>query len=129
MVPITSETPYSDANFDTKLQAKFDKPYHFKSKLIDSEVLTITYESPYSKDNFGNTFQSKFATSDQSFEKQEKELIEFKEGKRMKSKNISSKHIGDELLTLSSENPYSKDHFEIKSQAKCDKSDHSFEQK
>ena len=41
---------------------------------------------------------------------------------------LSSEHIGNEVFTLTSETPSSKNHFEKKIQARFSKSDHSFEQ-
>ena len=50
----------------------------FSSQHIQNEVLTITYEHPYSKYDFDRKFQANISPSDQSYEKQEKELIKFK---------------------------------------------------
>ena len=46
---------------------------------IKNEVLTLSSEHPYFEDHFESKFQYKISASDQSFEKQEEELIEFKE--------------------------------------------------
>ena len=46
---------------------------------IQNEVLTINSEHPSSKHHFGRKFQAKIYPPDQSFEKQEEELIDFKE--------------------------------------------------
>ena len=46
----------------------------------------------------------------------------------MELKKFSPEHIKNEVLTLTSENSSSEDHFETKLQAKFDKSDHIFEQ-
>ena len=49
------------------------------SEHIKNEVLTITSEHPYSENHFEKKIQYNISPSDQSFEKQEEELIEFKE--------------------------------------------------
>ena len=59
---------------------KFKGKYHdglikLLSGTIQNEVLTINYEHPHSEDHFERKFQSKISPSDQSFEKQEEELI------------------------------------------------------
>ena len=46
----------------------------------------------------------------------------------MEPKMFASEHIGNKVLTLSSETTYSEDHFETKLQAKFDKYDQYFEQ-
>ena len=49
------------------------------SEHIQNEVLTITSEHPSYKNYFDIKFQANIYSSDQSDEKQEQELIEFKE--------------------------------------------------
>ena len=48
------------------------------SEHIKNKVLTITSEHPYSEDQFERKFQVKISSSDQGFEKEKKELIDFK---------------------------------------------------
>ena len=67
--------------------------------------------------------------SDKSFEKQEEELIEFKEEHHDALREFSSVPIQNEVLTLTSKHPSSADHFERKFQANIYPSDQSFEKK
>ena len=50
---------------------------------IDNKVLNITSEPPYAEDHFRTIFQANLSPSDQIFERQEEELIDFKEKKHM----------------------------------------------
>ena len=45
---------------------------------IQNELLTLTSENPSYEDHSERKFQNNISPSDQSFEKQEEELIEFK---------------------------------------------------
>ena len=45
---------------------------------IENEVLTITYETSSSEDYFETKLQYKFDKSDQIFEQQEEEFMDFK---------------------------------------------------
>ena len=51
----------------------------FSSGSIQNEVLNITSEHASSEDHFERKYQFNISPSDKSFEKQEEELIEFKE--------------------------------------------------
>ena len=46
-------------------------------------MLTITSENPSDEDHFGRKFQANISLSDQGFEKEEEELIEFKGKQKM----------------------------------------------
>ena len=54
-------------------------------------MLTITSEHPSSENHFERKFQAKIYPSDQSFEKKQEELIEFKEKYHDEPINILSK--------------------------------------
>ena len=94
---------------------------------IQNEVLTINSEHPYSEYPFERKSQTKFHSSDQSFEKQEEEFIEFKEEHHDELRNFSSGPIQNEFLTLISEHPSSENHFERKLQANISPSEKSLE--
>ena len=51
----------------------------FSSGPIQNEVLTINFEHPISSDHCESKLQARMSPSDKSYEKQEEELIEFKE--------------------------------------------------
>ena len=72
-------------------------------------------------------FQDNIYPSDQSVEKKEEEFIEFKGEHHDALRKYSSGPIQNEVLTLTSEHPYSADHFERKSQDKISPYDQSFE--
>ena len=91
-------------------------------------MLTLTSEPPYSEDKFCTKSQSKFATSDQSFENQEEELIDFKGKQQMEPNKLLSENIGNEVLNISSETPYYEDNFDTKLQANFDKYDQILKQ-
>ena len=55
----------------------------FSSEHLQNEVLTITSEHPYYEYNSERKFQANLSPSDQSFEKQEEELMKFKENTMM----------------------------------------------
>ena len=50
----------------------------FSSEHIENDVLTIASEPPSSEDQFETKFQAKIYPYDQSFEKEEEELIYYK---------------------------------------------------
>ena len=79
-------------------------------------MLTINSEHPSSEDHFESKFQYKISPSDQSFEKQEQELIEFKEEQYDELRKFSSGPIKNEVLTIIPEHPSSEYSFEIKFQ-------------
>ena len=63
---------------------EFKEEYHYKlrkfsSGPIQNEVLNISYEHPSSAYHFERKYQAKISPSDQSFENEEEELMEFKE--------------------------------------------------
>ena len=89
----------------------------FSSVHIQIEALTITYEHPSSEYQFERKFQGKIALYDQSFVKYEEILIKFKYIYHDKLRKSSSGTIQNEVLTITSEHPYSDDNFERKLQA------------
>ena len=91
-------------------------------------LITITFELPCNEDHFENKFQYNIYPSDTSFEKQEQQLIEFKEKQQIEPCILSSEHIENKVITLTSGASYSKDIFDSKLQAKFEKSDQSSEQ-
>ena len=100
----------------------------FSSEHIQNKVLTITSEHPSSEDHFERKFQAKIYPSDQSDEKQEEKLIQFK-GKNKQNQNMfSSENTKNEVLTITSEHESSENNFERKSQAKTSPSNQNFEQ-
>ena len=60
----------------------------FSSEQIESQVTNLTSETSSYEVHFENTFQAKFDIYDQSFEKQEEYLIEFKEKKPYGIKHV-----------------------------------------
>ena len=99
-----------------------DELIKFSSGPIQNEVLTINSEHPSSADHFERKYQAKIYPYDQSFEKQEEELIEFKEEHHDELKTFSSVLIQNEVITLASEHPYSADHIDGKFQSKISSS-------
>ena len=89
VVPLISETPSSEDNFETKLQAKFEKSDQFLSKIFDNKVITLNSEISYSEDNFEGKFQSNITPSNQIFEQPEEELIKFKGKQQMEPNKLS----------------------------------------
>ena len=81
-------------------------------------MLTITSENPSSEDHFERKFQANIYPHDKSFEKQEEELIEFNGKQQMEPSTFSSEQLKNEVLTITSEHPSSKDDIEIRFQAK-----------
>ena len=61
----------------------------------------------FSSKHFNRKFKPNIYPSDQSFEKKEKELIEFKEEHHYELRNSSSGTIQNEVLTINSEHPSS----------------------
>ena len=51
----------------------------FLSKYIGNKLVPLNSETPYSENQFYTKLQAKFDKSDQCFEQQEEELIQFKE--------------------------------------------------
>ena len=100
----------------------------FSSGPIKNEVLTVNSEHPSSADHFERKFQAKIYPSDQSFEKQEEDLIYFKEEHHDELRKSSSVLIQNEVPTLTSKHPSSADHFESKFQYKISPSYQRFEQ-
>ena len=96
------------------------------SRPIQNEVLKITSEYLSSGDHLERKFQENISLSNQSFEHQEGELIEFKDKQQMEPNKLSSEHIRNEILTLTSKNSLTKDYFGTKLQAKFGKSDQFF---
>ena len=90
-------------------------------------MLIINSEHAYSEDNFETNLQARIYPYNQSFEKQEEELIEFNEEHHDELIKSSSVPIQHELLTLNSEHPSSEDHSKICFQDKIYPSDKSFE--
>ena len=88
-------------------------------------MLTINYEHPSSADNFDSKSQTKISPSDQSFEKQEEEWIEFKEWHHDELRRFSSVIIQNGVINVTSDYPYSAYHFESKPQAKISPSEKS----
>ena len=82
----------------------------------------------FSTETFKSKFKHKIYPSDQSFEKQEEELIEFREEHHYDLIKFSYGLIQNEVLTINSEHPSSADHFERKSQDRIYPSDQSIEQ-
>ena len=99
------------------------------SKLIQNEVLAITSEPPFSEDHFETKFQTNITPYDQTFEKKEEELIEFKEEYHDELRKFPSGPIQNEVITLTSEHLSSSYHFQRKFQAKISPSDQSRENK
>ena len=66
-------------------------------------MLTLTSEHPYSEDNFERKFQAKLSPYNQIFEHPEEELIGFKGKQQMEPNKLSSYHIKNEVLNLTSE--------------------------
>ena len=91
-------------------------------------MLTLTYEHPYSEDNLERKFQAKISPYNIFFEKPKEELIDFKGNQQMEPKKLSSEHITDDVLNLTSKNPSSEDNFERKFQANLSPSNQNFEQ-
>ena len=56
--------------------------------------------------------------SDKSFDKQEEELIQFKEKHHYELRDFSLGFIQNEVLTITSRHQYSEDYFDIKFQVK-----------
>ena len=78
-------------------------PIILSSEHIQNEVFNITSEHPYSEDHFERKFQAKIHPSDQSDEKQEEKLIEFKGKNKYKQNMFSSENTKNEVLTFTSE--------------------------
>ena len=117
-------------------------------------MFTINSEHPYSVDHFEGKFQDKMYTSNQSFEKLEEELNPIKNSYiKAMNNNIAtmiekindtltnekddkiiellskqSEIIQNEVLTITSENPSSEDHFDRKFQDNIYPSNQIFEQ-
>ena len=150
MLTITSEHPSSSDHFERKSQDKispsdqsfekyeeeliefkeehYDKLKNLSLGPIQNEVITINSENPSSEDHFESKFQDKISSYNQSFEQPEEELIEFKGEQNMDPHKLSSEHIENKMVPLTSENLSSEDCFEIKLQAKFDKSGRNFDQ-
>ena len=90
-------------------------------------MLNITSEHLSSDDYFERKFQANISPSDQIFEKQEEELIEFKVKQHMESNMLSSEHIQNEVLNITSEHPSYENYFKSKFQAKIYPSDQKFD--
>ena len=89
-------------------------------------MLSITSENPYYEDHFERKFQTEIYPSDQSFKKYEETSIKLKEKCHDELRKSSSAPIKNEVITITSEYPYSKDHFEGIFQAKIYPSDQGF---
>ena len=63
-------------------------------------MLTRNYEHPSSEDLFERNFQAKIYPNDQSFDKQEEYLIDFKEKYHDELRKSSSGPIQIEVITL-----------------------------
>ena len=99
----------------------------FLSGPIQNEGLTVNSEKQSSDDHFERKFRANISPSDQGFEKQEEELIKFKERYHDKFRKFLLGTIQNELLTIASEHLFSKDHFERKFQANISPSDQDIE--
>ena len=99
----------------------------FSQEHIQNGVITINSEHPSSEYHFERKFQANISPSDQTFEKKEEELIEFKEEYHDELRNFSSGPIQNEAITLTSEHSSSSYHFQRKFQAKISRYDQSFE--
>ena len=99
-----------------------------QSENIQNEVCNITSEHPSYEYKFERNFQDKISKYNQSFEKLEEELIEFKGEQQMDQNNFPSEHIENKMVTITSDTLSSEYCFETKLKAKFDKSDKIFEQ-
>ena len=84
-------------------------------------LLSIPSERPYSADHFERKLFAKISPSDQSFEKQEEEFIEFKWKHHGELRQFSSGPIQNLVLTTTSEHTSSGYQSEGKYQAKRSK--------
>ena len=66
-------------------------------------MLIITSKHIYSEDSFERKLQAKLFPYNQSFEKQEEELIYFKGKQEMEPNMFSSEHITNEVINPTSE--------------------------
>ena len=88
-------------------------------------MLTITSEYISYEDHFERKPQANISPFDQSFEKQEEQLIEFKEKHHDELIKFSSRPIQNKVLTLTPKHPPSTYHFESIFQANISSSDQS----
>ena len=94
---MTRKSKYRYSPFHSKSQSFH--PNRVKNK---NEVLTITSEHPYSEDKFERKFQDMISPYNQSFEQPEEELIEFNGKQHMDTNKLSSEHIENNMVALTS---------------------------
>ena len=72
-------------------------------EISSNQSENIQNEHPSSEYNFKRKSQDKISPSNQGFEQPEDELIEFKVEQQMNPYRISSEHIENKMVTLTSE--------------------------
>ena len=91
-------------------------------------MLTITSEHPSSEDKYERKPQNKISPYNQSFEQTKEEVIEFKGEQQMDPNKLSSEHIENNMVNITSEILSIEDCFETKLHTKFDTYYQLFEQ-